>query len=416
MDAGVAKGNAQQNPLEIIEIVAKEHFDFIVMDWKLPGLAGMALLNRFRAMETHRYTPIIVSSGFLEKTDLALLGENLLIGFLEKPVQRGTLIRRVGDLYEESLWMHDKKDLLTEIFTKIESSTVEGKLTVLETLLNSAPHPVPIGCAAAQILIGKQRYKEAEHLLIQLLKKVPDAIFPLHLLGKIKLLKKEYVDAQKILKKAYSRSPKNVERLNLLGNAALHNLEYEEADSFFNKALTIDKLNVTASSGVKVVKTIFDYINEANKKPGESLASLLNTIGISHIKNRKYEEGIEFYLATIPHLNDTKLESRIQFNIGLGYLRWNKPKEASTHIQQAMTLDPGFEKVKKLDVQVQAILHKNQPDFAPERIPTSKPTASKLAKVPAPAPASANKTASPDLADLPPEEVITDEDSQEPKG
>lgn len=371
----VPKVTCFQSSVEALAAAEHQDFDFFILDWKLPEISGAAVFNRLRDSEKYCDVPIIVSSAFLEKPDLALLGEYLLTGVLEKPLQKSVFQRTVETLYAESLWLEEKKDTLTDIFAKMEGGHFDDTVVALEKLLDSAPHPLPIGCAAARILINSKHIEQAEHLLIQLLKKEPETILPLHLLGKVKILQKKYVEAQRILKNAYTRSPKNLERLNLIGTAAMHNLDYAEADTFFKKALDIDKSSSEAQAGAKLVKNIFDYIADERNTHEESLASLLNSIGIAHIRSRKYAQGIEFYLAAIPHLGDTKLEARLQFNIGLAYMRWNKNKAAARHLQEAKALDPSFEKIHSLEQRIaSAVKLEEKLKPMPKEKPSTPPT------------------------------------------
>ena len=38
-------------------------YDLIVLDWRLPGVSGMALFNRLRTLPIYDKTPVLVSSG-----------------------------------------------------------------------------------------------------------------------------------------------------------------------------------------------------------------------------------------------------------------------------------------------------------------------------------------------------------------
>ena len=81
----VAVGNANE-ALEALEAVAADkHFDLILMDIKMPGLDGYALMKALK--ERQIFTPVIIISASEESYDIARALENGASGYLPKTVQ-----------------------------------------------------------------------------------------------------------------------------------------------------------------------------------------------------------------------------------------------------------------------------------------------------------------------------------------
>lgn len=358
-EIGVKTVKNLQSSVEAWDEAMKEVYDLVILDWKIPEVSGLALLSRFRADDTYATVPILVISGFLSKEDLTILGEYLLTGFVEKPVQKGFLHPKVSELYNESLWFKDKEERLLENFRDLEKEDISDAVDSLEKLLKESNRPVPLGVIATKILIAGRHFEDAERILNVLLKKSPDSILALHLLGKIKLLTKNYDQALELLKKAYTKSPKNLERLNLIGNANLQKLQYDEAQKYFDKALSVDDANKMAQEGVKLVTNIKTYIKDQGvEQTPKTLASLLNAIGISEVKKEAYEDAVEHYVAAITHINDTQVEAKVELNLGLAYLRWKRPQEALYHMEKALKLNPAFEKAQSLQKRIKTVIDK----------------------------------------------------------
>ena len=58
---------------EAWEMMEKEKFDFILMDWKVPNLSSIAIFNRLKQDKYYAKIPVLVMSGFLNQKDFSNL-------------------------------------------------------------------------------------------------------------------------------------------------------------------------------------------------------------------------------------------------------------------------------------------------------------------------------------------------------
>jgi CheY-like chemotaxis protein len=73
------------NPLSAKRLLKREHFDLIFLDVEMPGLTGLELCEKIRAMKPNRNTPIVFvtsHSDFGSRAQSALSGGN---DFIAKP-------------------------------------------------------------------------------------------------------------------------------------------------------------------------------------------------------------------------------------------------------------------------------------------------------------------------------------------
>ena len=55
-------------------------------------------------------------------------------------------------------------------------------------------------------------------------------------------------------------------------------------------------------------------------------------------KQRKFEEGMEHYKSALKYVEQSVMQARLAFNLGLGYMRWKKPEKATEWLEKSATL------------------------------------------------------------------------------
>ncbi|MBF0441432.1 MAG: response regulator [Oligoflexales bacterium] len=335
----------------------KKKVDFIFLDWNIPKIHGMALLNRIRQEKKYQYTPIAVVSGYLKKQDFSLLDEFPLITKISKPFYLATIIGALKELTTEVEWYSTQMEVVSTLLDKIisgESNSYEP----LINLLKNSPRKLPIALMAAKMLRNQGIYKDAESMLSWCLKDKPDNVQVLSELGKLYLKKGDYTKALDMMKKAQEHCPNNIDRLCDMGNAHMHLIQPEEAKNAFDHASTVDKNNTIARQGHKLAHEMISFIS-ANPEMSTKVtfASILNAIGISQTKTGNYDDGIDHYQSAMSYVQDHEMQSKLCFNLGLCYLRWRKPDEAEPWFEKSLSFNPLFEKSK---IRLDALHGKNK--------------------------------------------------------
>lgn len=335
------------------EALRKTDYEFVILDWKLPDVTGLALVNRIRQHKKFYKIPILVCSGFTKAQDLSLLQEFLMAGMMEKPVQKGLLLRKITELMVEAKWVTNKEASLTQLFMQLEH---DPKQTVgaIDRILKDSSNPLPIVISAAKILIKGKHWDVAESVLRKILERFPDSTMALNELGKVKLHQKEYKDAKRILLKAQRNSSENIERLNVLGNVSLHLMEVDEAEDYFNQALTLDPASKTSRKGKNIVDNFNMYSSQSGASAPGSFASMLNAVGIAMVKDKEYKKGIEHYESALGYVQDDLIKAKLSYNLALAYIKWNKKSDAGKWLSKAVALDDGYDKAKELLAKIES--------------------------------------------------------------
>lgn len=77
------------------ELSSDTHYDLLLVDYELPGLNGLELLEPVRSMFHRRYMPIVMMSGTLDESTAREAGAD---AFLRKPQDIGSLVETITRL------------------------------------------------------------------------------------------------------------------------------------------------------------------------------------------------------------------------------------------------------------------------------------------------------------------------------
>jgi two-component system chemotaxis response regulator CheY len=319
----------------------KPRYDLIVLDWNIPKVNGLSLLNRIRKNDCYAETPVLIISGYLQDNDFRLFEEFPMTEGLPKPTSQSQISNSIESLMKESAWFKIKRAEIASIFQSIDNGNSQALFQLRQVAAN-APKPNAIIIAAAKLLIYSERYIAAEELLSFFLDDTPDSLTGLNQLAKVYLHTRRYRDAGLMLEKAQKMSPNNLERLCILGDAKLHTMQIDEAQRSFETALKIDKQNITAKLGHDFAGIIAPNIPRlTDESIPKAYSSLLNARGIIAVRGGNFDDAIEQYRNAMIYTIDPLSKGRVAFNVGLAYLRWSKPEDAISWLQRSSNYSRG---------------------------------------------------------------------------
>jgi tetratricopeptide (TPR) repeat protein len=115
----------------------------------------------------------------------------------------------------------------------------------------------------------------------------------------------------------------------MLGEVELNLNDPETARVYFAKALVIDPDSDLAHAGIVVADNMDEFVPLTNAAGiPRNFASLMNTMGITFVRNGQFSKGIEQYRSAMYFLENSEDNAKVAFNLGLGFLRWGRPKDA----------------------------------------------------------------------------------------
>jgi len=321
----------------------------IVMDWKLKGISGLCLYNRIRTRVETKHIPVIVVSGFVHKEDFRILEESRITKFMEKPFRAKDFDQTVKDVLKSTI----TQDQIANILQSAVDASLgreENIISLIEDVLKNVPDGLQIIIAAGQYILAKKYYSTAEKIFKIAIRLDPKSVTALTELAKVYHLQKRPIDALHLLTKANNFSPENIERLCMLGEVGLNLQKTDEARAYFKRALDIDQNNATAQAGTIIANNLSDHLHANNNgKPlNMKLASTMNLVGVTYIRNRNYTKGIEQYEAAMCFVHDSSVLAKLQFNLAMAYLRTGDRTKALLWFRTAESnADSDFTKPKQ---------------------------------------------------------------------
>ncbi len=338
------------------------NYDLVIMEWGLTNLSGFVIFNRLRRHGNYHSVPVLIVSHGIIKEDFRLLQEFPCTDFLEKPFTKVSFEKKLGELLKDTQWHRNNVDSINKI---LDASQKDGKkaISLLKDFMKNAPNPIPVAIIAGRQLLKNEFYREAENLFRLVTQKDPHSILALGELGKALHLQQRHQEAYDILSMVQKISPKNLERLCLMGEVKLNDLDPGIARKHFTKVLELDSDDDKAKAGLVVAGNLEEHMITNNNKDAVTynFASIANAVGISLVRRGRCMEGIKQYLSAANFVYKDMEKTKIDFNIGLGYLRWKKPEEALNWFKKShdSAKDKSFKKALKYMQKIEKLLKDN---------------------------------------------------------
>jgi two-component system chemotaxis response regulator CheY len=316
-------------------------YDLVITEWRLKAMSGLCLYNRIRNSRKMARLPVIVMSGFLHKEDIRLLDEDSYTNVLEKPLQLKPFLKILSSTIAEANAHTRSLNRVVELMSSFGSNPPDLSV-IVEKMPIERTEAAQFVLSAAQYFFCEGKYAESEKMLKAALRLKPDSLEVKCELAKVYHRTNRPSDALVILKSAEKKAPGAIERLCLMGELGLKLNQIEDAQVCFKKVLQIDEENQFAKDGATIAGNMCNHIEGYGRKNlTEKFASSLNIIGITLVRNNKIQEGIEQYRAASSFVDDMLIRAKLNFNIGLAYLRSGRLEEAEDWLRKADSIANG---------------------------------------------------------------------------
>ncbi|APJ03855.1 response regulator [Silvanigrella aquatica] len=344
--------------------------DLIIMEWKIPKISGVALVQRIRKLGFNQCFIVIISS-LVKVTEHPLLQEVGVDTIIEKPFDGEKLSKELIGVTQRDRKPLEQRSLERKIRLLLSSKKVdEAKKLLDEYLSRSQISKYSKFQMQAEYEYETENYGAASKLALNVLKSVGGSVLLFSLLGKCFLKLKDFKSAMKCFEKAHELSPTNMDRILTLvdlkqesGNVAEAGILLESAkkiDSTSTEVIEMDYRIAIKNSDTEKASNILKNLNSLT-----GVIGLINNDAVSKILAGKFEEGIDLYKNALNSLSDDLNEYKelITYNLALAYVR-NKDLQKSLEILDSLKLNPNarvYKKVKSIRTKIKyALLNKGQ--------------------------------------------------------
>ena len=322
--------------------------NFIILDWEMPFMNGIELLNHLRKSEYYADIPVLMLiEDITDKKILYAIGEGA-DGYMEKPFSEKELLIIINQVLQAKLQPDPMRYHIQRIHSlrlqrQINEAISEAK-KILEKHNNES-----IMLALSQCYLTKKNFRDAK-LTTQKAIDMSGSYQAYHLFGKICIEEGSFEESIEYLQKAYEINPMLTDALIDMGKAYLNLGNTKEATDLFGALQDSDLTDFNYTSiasaylGTGDMSTAGKYLEEARAPMLESIG-IFNKYAIELRKAGQLDEAIEQYKRC---LRIDPLNHILILNTALTYTELKNFEEAEKLLVKCLDIDPNYENAKRL--------------------------------------------------------------------
>jgi tetratricopeptide (TPR) repeat protein len=331
-------------------------FDVVLIEIEFAPLAGLALVQKWRAHEIQekRCTAFIMMSGnkslgnneglIKELGDLEAINKPFTMINLLPYLSRGMATKKRLVAYQEM------KGKIVDYYNKTKdfdkaAAQVKSKLAEMG----------PKGLNLMYDLYEKaNRFEDALSIVTPMLDRDPSNITLLNAKGRLLMRMGRFNDAKVCLQKSDELAPQNIDRLNELATAFLHLKDPDNSVKRFKQVLDLSpeqpelKFNMFSQLFEKGFDEQAIQFGKDAAQPAE-IVRHYNNKGVMLSKDGSGDQAVNEYQRALRFFPKYKENYRIYYNIALAHIQKKTQEsyiEAEKQLKHCLELAPDFEKAK----------------------------------------------------------------------
>ncbi len=338
---------------EAYENASRTQYDMFLTAIALNDNPGIVLLQRLRHCGNYGFEPHLFVGEKVDSQTSNLFAEHDIEYVLTKPYSPDRTVGKMFHIFKaesvltpeeqayrnaKSAFNTDMIDMAWDMATDAEKKF--GLTAKLEMLIGD------IYLAKGQAEEARKRYENA-------IRKNPESVYAMYKIATTHMAEKNFDSAKKMLDRLAKENPHHIR---VLENAGLSNYEtgnIDLAQTQMKQVQKLDKTSKVAATVITQVKVVKGEINGladdlSKTHSEEELVRVLNAAGVKLSKDEKVAEAIQIYHDCLKYVKNPEFAGKIHYNLGLGYSRLGKVKEATDHLQQSLKFLPKFDKAAEL--------------------------------------------------------------------
>lgn len=348
-----------------------EEPDLILMEWRIPKINGLQLVQRIRSKEKSQ-VPIIVMSSLVQKSDVPLLTEMSISNLVAKPLNKREFLLAIRWSLKQEHRPTEQKVQERKIVQCLQRRRLDEATQLKSAFL--ANKKISDGrktLVRAYFSYYHGKYREARELVASAIHQSgTDSLAAVNLLGKCLLKLGDHRSALKCFEKAHVMSPHNIQRICDLAEMQLSGGNAKQAGDYLEKAKYLDGGNEDVTKTQAKIAISTNRLQEARQLMEQvgsraDIVAYMNNRAVALIKENNFTEAYDLYkrtLATLPE-RDTDLRSIISYNFGLAYARKDDLQNARRLLADAIKFASPvvIARAKSLTKRVEAAVASNKP-------------------------------------------------------
>jgi CheY-like chemotaxis protein len=340
------------NGLEAWKSLQEVPVDLLIVDWNMPVMNGLELLERVRESPQLRDIPVVMVTAAANSDIVAEAAESDIDAYILKPLTVKSLGDRIAAVIERAnnpppMFSHLKKARILKEAGKIDQAIEETKLAMQADRLSSKPlRELGLLC------YEKEAFQEAEKWLLRAASMNKLDVFAFHHLGEICLKRNDIDNAARWFEKAMSVSPRHVSRGIYFGKVLIQKGMLERAEAVLDQAFELagreERLLREDVINFSLKHRAYPY---ALKLLHQELKSAPDRVDILVRMGTVYEK-MEEPLSAIKYLSRAdevgKNNIGLKLRIAENYMKIGQVLRADQLLRDVLVLEPGNDKALEL--------------------------------------------------------------------
>ena len=339
------------NGADALRLIKEEDVDLLIIDWNMPIMNGVEVLERIREDEDLRDMPVIMVTAMANREMVAEAGESEIDAYLLKPLTVKSLGDKIDAVVDKAnnpppMFYHLKKSRAYREAGDLDAAISEAQKAMAADRLSSRPHR-EIGA----LYFLKDDYDTAEKWLIKASKMNRLDVFAAHLLGEIYLIRNDFDNATAYFEKAMEISPRHVDRGIAFGKALIQKGLVPRAIKVFDKTFELSNDDMALKEDVAFFCTEYEVYQYAVKLFESILTKdpkrndILIHLGSIMEQKRELKKAIK-YLVKAENNNPADLDVKIR--LAKNYIAIGQMVRADKALKAVLRINPKHRRAKLL--------------------------------------------------------------------
>ncbi len=322
--------------------------DFLILDWNMPRMAGIDLVQRMREDKHFVEIPILMVTAEVQETQIVQAAESDIDGYIIKPFIAVTLEEKINSIMAKRNSPSEFDKLIKGGMSYREKKEFDKAIEAFGLALKASPQSARVRHLIGETYGMKGDMKKSEQFYEEAVKINPQYIKVHQSLGELYQKTGNSEKAIASIENAARISPNSSKRQATLGKLYIAKGDVKQAEKAFKQAVKVEPNNAALKTVIGEIYLESGQEDKAADSFKESLElkediNVYNRLGIALRRKHRFKEAIEQYQKAL------KVEPRdegLHYNIGRAYIEANDKVKAMAHFKKALEIKPGFEDAK----------------------------------------------------------------------
>jgi DNA-binding response OmpR family regulator/cytochrome c-type biogenesis protein CcmH/NrfG len=334
-----------------LKAMKQKDFDLAIMDWNMPKMKGIEVLEHIRNDKKFRDMPVIMITAESNKEIVAEAAESDIDAYILKPLTVKSLENKVKGVIDKYNNPPEFMLLLKEARELMEKGEIDEAIEAAKKAIVAEPKSSrPIRVLGA-LFYEKNDILNAEKCFLRAAKMNRLDVFAYHHLGEIYLKKNDLEKAGKFFERAMKISPRHYQRAFNFAKILLANNNITKAKPLFNKVFELAEEPLIQKEEVAFLylkyKHYEDSLELLEELEGHYPDRIDILITISRIySNFKQPGKVIDYSNKILKIEPDNFEANLL--LAKSYMKIKQVMRADEILRKLEKLMPGNEEVKQL--------------------------------------------------------------------